>query len=86
MNSNSKLLLRPPEAGKYLGLSPSTLAKQRLRGDGSKFVRLSPRAIGYLQADLDEWVASRLPLHLRIRPADLSTPDRVVARNSTLNN
>jgi predicted DNA-binding transcriptional regulator AlpA len=59
MNMCNQNILRPPEAGKYLGLSASTLAKQRLRGDGPKFVRLSPRAIGYLQVDLDEWVASR---------------------------
>jgi predicted DNA-binding transcriptional regulator AlpA len=59
MNTNDHIILRPPEAGRYIGLSASTLAKQRLRGDGPKFVRLSPRAIGYLQADLDEWLASR---------------------------
>ena len=47
------------EAGKYLGLSTSTLAKQRLRGDGPRFVRLSPRAIAYLRSDLDEWLSSR---------------------------
>jgi predicted DNA-binding transcriptional regulator AlpA len=52
-------VLRPLEASEYLGLSASTLAKQRLRGDGPKFVRLSPRAIGYLQADLDDWLASK---------------------------
>jgi predicted DNA-binding transcriptional regulator AlpA len=59
MSTHDQRLLRPPEAAPYIGLSVSTLAKQRLRGDGPKFVRLSPRAIGYLQADLDEWVASR---------------------------
>jgi predicted DNA-binding transcriptional regulator AlpA len=59
MTANQQTMLRPPEAGRYIGLSTSTLAKQRLRGDGPKFVRLSPRAIGYLQADLDDWVTSR---------------------------
>lgn len=59
MNSNSQIILRPPEASKYLRLSVSTLAKQRLRGDGPKFVRLSPRAIAYLQADLDAWLADK---------------------------
>lgn len=34
-------------------------AKARLRGDGPKFVRLSARAIGYLQADLDAWLADK---------------------------
>jgi predicted DNA-binding transcriptional regulator AlpA len=53
------VLHRPPEAATYVGLSVSTLAKQRLRGDGPKFVRLSPRAIGYLQVDLDAWLAEK---------------------------
>jgi predicted DNA-binding transcriptional regulator AlpA len=56
---NDQTIFRPPIAAAYMGLSVSTLAKQRLRGDRPKFVRLSPRAIGYLQADLDEWVASK---------------------------
>jgi predicted DNA-binding transcriptional regulator AlpA len=59
MNKSNQNVLRPPEAGRYIGLSASTLAKQRLRGDGPKFVRLSPRAIGYLRTDLDDWVTSR---------------------------
>jgi predicted DNA-binding transcriptional regulator AlpA len=59
VTANNQTILRPPMAADYVGLSVSTLAKQRLRGDGPKFVRLSPRAIGYLQADLDEWVASK---------------------------
>ena len=56
MSTNNHMLLRPPEASSYIGLSVSTLAKQRLRGDGPKFIRLSPRAIGYLIADLDKWL------------------------------
>jgi predicted DNA-binding transcriptional regulator AlpA len=59
MNSNSQIILRPPEASKYLCLSVSTLAKARLRGDGPKFVRLSARAIGYLQSDLDAWLSAK---------------------------
>jgi predicted DNA-binding transcriptional regulator AlpA len=59
VTTNSQTILRPPKAASYLGLATSTLAKQRLRGDGPKFVRLSPRAIGYLQADLDEWLAGK---------------------------
>ena len=59
MTTNNQTILRPPLAATYVGLSMSTLAKQRLRGDGPKFVRLSPRTIGYLQADLDEWLTSK---------------------------
>jgi predicted DNA-binding transcriptional regulator AlpA len=59
MSINTAIMLRPPEASTYTRLAVSTLAKLRLRGDGPKFVRLSPRAIGYLQADLDEWLATK---------------------------
>jgi len=52
-------LMRPPQAATYAGLSASTLAKRRLTGDGPTFVRLSARAIGYLQADLDDWLNKR---------------------------
>jgi predicted DNA-binding transcriptional regulator AlpA len=59
MDTHDQKLLRPPEAAPYIGLSVSTLAKQRLRGDGPKFIRLSARAIGYIQADLDAWLADK---------------------------
>jgi predicted DNA-binding transcriptional regulator AlpA len=59
MTISSQILFRPPKAANYVGLSVSTLAKARLRGDGPKFVRLSARAIGYLQADLDAWLAAK---------------------------
>ncbi len=59
MSNQGSVLYRPPKAAPYVGLSVSTLAKARLRGDGPKFVRLSARAIGYLQADLDDWLAAK---------------------------
>ena len=34
MTTNNQTILRPPLAATYVGLSMSTLAKQRLRGDG----------------------------------------------------
>jgi predicted DNA-binding transcriptional regulator AlpA len=59
MNSQNQKLFRPRAASEYIGLSVSTLAKQRLRGGGPKFIRMSPRAIGYLQADLDAWLTDK---------------------------
>jgi hypothetical protein len=49
---------RPPEAARYLALSPSTLAKMRLRGDGPVFLKLN-RAVAYDVRDLDAWLAGR---------------------------
>ena len=48
--------LRAPEAARYVGLSPSTLAKMRLRGDGPVYSKAGPRIVIYDKADLDAWL------------------------------
>lgn len=50
--------VRAPAAAQYLGLSPSTLAKMRLRGDGPVFCKNGPRAVAYRISDLDDWLTS----------------------------
>ncbi len=50
-------LLRTPEAAEYLGLSPSTLCKMRLRGDGPIFLKLGIRAVAYDLLDLNDYKA-----------------------------
>jgi predicted DNA-binding transcriptional regulator AlpA len=52
----TKRILRTPEAAEYLGLSPSTLEKKRITGDGPTFVRLGGRRVGYDLHALDEWL------------------------------
>ena len=49
-------ILRSPEAASYTGLSESTLAKRRVRGEPPIFVRLGSKAIGYRLDDLDDWL------------------------------
>ena len=51
-------ILRPPEASAYTGLSESTLAKRRLRGEPPIFVRLGARSVGYRREDLNQWLES----------------------------
>ena len=51
--------LRAPEAARYVGLSPSTLAKMRLRGDGPIYSKAGPRIVIYDKADLDAWLNQR---------------------------
>ena len=48
--------LRAPEAATYVGLSPSTLAKMRLRGDGPTYSKAGPRVVIYDRSDLEEWL------------------------------
>ena len=49
-------ILRTNDAATYIGLSPSSLEKMRLRGDGPEFLRLGGRAVGYDIHDLDAWL------------------------------
>ncbi len=51
-------ILRPTEAAKYLGLSPSTLAKRRLRGEPPRYFKIGSRAVGYSIDELDNFLAS----------------------------
>jgi predicted DNA-binding transcriptional regulator AlpA len=51
--------LRAPAAADYLGLSTSTLAKMRLRGDGPPYSKCGPRIVLYDIADLETYLASR---------------------------
>lgn len=54
---NSKL--RAPAAADFLGLSPSTLSKMRLRGDGPVYSKAGPRVVVYDLADLESWLSAR---------------------------
>ena len=51
--------MRAPEAAAYLGLSPSTLAKMRLRGDGPSYYKAGPRVVIYDLLEINEWLESR---------------------------
>lgn len=51
--------LRPKAAAAYLGLSASTLAKMRLRGDGPRYAKAGARIVLYDLSDLENWVEAR---------------------------
>lgn len=51
--------LRAPEAAQYLGLSTSTLAKMRLRGDGPPYLKAGRRIVIYDVHDLEAWLGPR---------------------------
>lgn len=59
MIDDGSRIARPREAARIVGLSTSTLAKRRLRGEPPEYVKLG-RAVGYRLAALDAWLqASR---------------------------
>jgi predicted DNA-binding transcriptional regulator AlpA len=51
--------LRAPGAAGYVGLSTSTLAKMRLRGDGPLYSKAGARIVVYAIGDLDAWLFAR---------------------------
>ena len=60
--------LSRPEAARYVGLKPSTLALYAAEDRGPRFVKLSPARSGrvrYLRTDLDEWLAAGAPTRRR---------------------
>lgn len=57
--SASRNHLRSVAAAAYVGLSVSTLAKMRLRGDGPRYAKSGRRIVVYDVADLDAWLAGR---------------------------
>lgn len=51
--------LTPQHAAKIIGISKSTLAKLRLKGDGPKYLKIG-KSILYRPQDIEEWMASRV--------------------------
>jgi predicted DNA-binding transcriptional regulator AlpA len=52
-------VFRTAAASDLIKVSASTLTKWRVRGEGPPFVRIGARLVGYLEADLLAWLASR---------------------------
>ena len=50
--------LGPEAAAAYVGLSPKTLQRMRVTGEGPRYVKARRRVI-YDRLDLDDWVAER---------------------------
>lgn len=51
--------LRAKEAAILLGVSASTLAKMRMRGDGPPFRKFGPRIVLYRKDELDKWISEQ---------------------------
>lgn len=51
--------LNTEQAALYTGLAPATMEGLRSKGGGPRFVRYGRKAVRYLIADLDAWMAER---------------------------
>lgn len=55
-DQRARAILRAPAAAAYVGLTTSTLAKRRLRGERPRFIRLGRKSIGYHIDELNDWL------------------------------
>lgn len=63
--NNSPESVATHQAARKLGVSPRTLEKWRITGDGPPFIKVGRRVV-YRQCDLDEW----LQAHRRLSTSD----------------
>ena len=56
MTENNRNRIRAVEAAAYLGVSRSTLAKWRMRGEGPVYHHCGPRIVYYYQGEIDDWL------------------------------
>lgn len=57
---NEGVMMRRPEAARYIGVAEATLAGYATRGIGPKYHKLSRRCVVYKREDLDAWLQTKL--------------------------
>lgn len=62
--------LKTEDAATYCGLAPATMEGLRCKGGGPRFIKYGRKAVRYLVADLDFWIAKRA----RFSTSDPSRP------------
>lgn len=58
-NSKVQRVLRRPEVENRTGLSRSSIYKFMAEGNFPKPFKLAPRAVGWRESDIDNWIKSR---------------------------
>lgn len=58
--SQGRRVLREPIVGSRTGLSPSTIDREVAAGRFPAPIRLTPRAKGWLEAEIDAWLEARV--------------------------
>lgn len=74
---SSPRYIRPSAAAKRYGVSASTLAQWRGRGEGPRFVKMSPTVVVYDVDEFDRWMAER-------SVSSTTQADRLPARGSNV--
>ena len=53
-------IIRLPQTIQKTGLSRSTIYSLVSRGEFPQQIKLSPRTMGFLESEIDEWIAGRI--------------------------
>ena len=56
LDLGNRTRIRSAQAAHYLGISASTLAKWRMRGEGPPYHRCGPKIVFYYLDELDAWL------------------------------
>lgn len=56
----SKLILRLPDVCQKIGMKRSSIYAMQKQGDFPQSVRLGPRCVGWLESEIEEWLAERI--------------------------
>ena len=56
----TQTILRLPAVKAYTGLSRSTIYLRMSQGAFPKSILLGPRAVGWLESEVDEWINQRI--------------------------
>ena len=59
-NHREPAILRRPQVQQRTGLSRSTLYQYIKDGEFPKSIALGPRAVGWLESDVSDWISSRV--------------------------
>jgi len=59
-NSNRFVVLRLPKVKARAGISRSAIYQKMANGEFPKSISLGPRAVGWLESNIDEWIAQRI--------------------------
>ena len=60
--SKEPTILRRPQVQQRTGLSRSTLYQYIKEGEFPASVQLGPRAVGWLESDISDWISARVKL------------------------
>jgi len=61
-NSNRFVVLRLPTVKARAGISRSAIYQKMANGEFPKSISLGPRAVGWLESSIDQWIQSRVEL------------------------